>query len=134
MSRRTEKRNKQNGLCTVGPITMVTYLRSSCNLRRSFMRRCFCERQLQLFSDTFLVRSIMRQRQPTSTSAKETATSDTTHVLLQTNDGLLLGTTDQIEHGGQENLKTVFIATLFVNGRKRTIGVVVCLGKYALGL
>ena len=88
------------------------------------MHRCFCERQLQLFSDTFLVRSIMRQRQPTS---------DTTHVLLQTNDDLLLDTTDQIEHGGQENLKTGFIATL-VNGRKRTIGVVVCLGKYALGL
>ena len=66
----------------------------------------------------------MRQRQPTS---------GTTHVLLQTNGGLLLGTTDQIEHGGQENLKTGFIATL-VNGRKRTIGVVVCLGKYALGL
>ena len=73
----------------------------------------------------------MRQRQPTSASAKKTATSDTTHVLLQTNDGLLLGTTDQIEHGGQENLKTGFIATL-VNGRKRTIGVVVCIGEYAL--
>ena len=69
------------------------------------------------------MRSILRQRQPTS---------DTTHVLLQTNDGLLLGTTDQIEHGGQENLKTGFIAT-FVNGRKRIIGVIVCLGKYALG-
>ena len=75
----------------------------------------------------------MRQRQPTSTSVKKTATSDTTHVLLQTNGGLLLGTTNQIEHGGQENLKMGFIATL-VNGRKRTIGVVVCLGKYALGL
>ena len=75
----------------------------------------------------------MRQRQPTSTSAKKTATSDTTHVLLQSSDGLFLGTTDQIEHGGQENLKTGFIAT-HVNGRKRTIDVVVCLGKYALGL
>ena len=75
----------------------------------------------------------MRQCQPKSTSAKKTATSDTTHVLLQTNDGLLLGTTDQIEHDGQENLKTGFIGTLD-NGRKRTMGVVICLGKYALGL
>ena len=82
-----------------------------------------------LFLDTFLVRSIMRQRQPTATSAKKVAALDVTHVLLQTNDGLLLGTTDQIEHGGQENLRTGFISTL-VNGRKRTVGMVVCLGKY----
>jgi hypothetical protein len=70
----------------------------------------------------------MPKGQTTSTTRKNKSTSNITHVLLQTDDDFVLGTIDQVASNGKENLKVGMITTL-INGRKRTRGTIICLGK-----
>lgn len=70
----------------------------------------------------------MRKGQATSVVGKRKSAENITHVLLQSDEELVLGTIHQVKSSGKENLKVGMITTL-VNGRKRSQGTIVCLGK-----
>ena len=67
----------------------------------------------------------------TSVAAKKVLPSNTTHVLLQTDEGLIVAEKQQIESVGKENL-VIGMATSLINGRKRTRGTVLGLGMSVL--
>ena len=69
----------------------------------------------------------MPKRQPTTTN-KKPATPNITHVLLKTNDELLLAALDRLESTEKENMQLGITATIR-NGRKRIQGIIVCVGK-----
>lgn len=66
-----------------------------------------------------------------SVATKKISSSNTTHVLLETDEGLIVGAKQQIESVGKENLVTG-MATSLINGRKRTRGAIVCVGTSVL--
>lgn len=66
-----------------------------------------------------------------SVAAKKVSSSNTTHVLLQTDEGLIAAAKQQIESVGKENL-VIGMTTILINGRKRTRGTIVCLGMSVL--
>ncbi|CAF1311293.1 unnamed protein product [Adineta ricciae] len=80
--------------------------------------------------DCFFSSSDMRTRHTASAVGNNKTASNATHVLIQTNEDLVLGTLSQVEHHGKENLN-IGVTTTLINGRKRTRGTVICLGTAA---
>ena len=70
----------------------------------------------------------MRKRQAKSLAVGKKKTSDATHVLLKTDNGLVLGAWNKVESTEKENLSVGMTKSL-VDGRKRIRGIIISLGE-----